>query len=55
MRAESVSESRAPGTVRELVSRNLSRLYSEGVIDIDERKVTIRDLKRPQAEVDSAE
>jgi len=43
------------GTVRELVSRNLSRLQSEGIIEIDDRRVTIRDLKRIQAEVDSAE
>lgn len=43
------------GTVRELVSRNLSRLQAEEVIDIDDRKVTIRDLTRIQAEVDSAE
>ena len=43
------------GTVRELVSRNLSRLHSEGIIDINDRKVTIRDLKRLEAEVDSAE
>jgi hypothetical protein len=34
--------------------RNLSRLQSEGVIDIDDR-VTIRDLKRIEAEIDSAE
>ena len=43
------------GTVRELVSRNLSRLQAEGIIDIDERQVTIRDLKRIEAEVDSTE
>jgi CRP/FNR family transcriptional regulator, cyclic AMP receptor protein len=43
------------GTVRELVSRNLSRMQAEGVIDIDDRKVTILDLNRIQAEVDSAE
>lgn len=43
------------GTVRELVSRNLSRLHSEGIIDIDDRKVTIRDLKRLEAEGDSVE
>ncbi len=43
------------GTVRELVSRNLSRLQAEGIIDIDDRKVTIRDLKRIEAEVTSAE
>jgi hypothetical protein len=38
-----------------LVSRNLSRMQAEGVIDIDDRKVTILDLNRIQAEVDSAE
>lgn len=43
------------GTVRELVSRNLSRLQSEGVIDIVDRQVTVRDIKRLEAEVDSAE
>lgn len=43
------------GTVRELVSRNLSRLQSEGLIDIDGRKVTIRDLKQVEAEIDSTE
>lgn len=43
------------GTVRELVSRNLSRLQSAGLIDIEDRKVTIRELKRIEAEVDSAE
>jgi CRP/FNR family transcriptional regulator, cyclic AMP receptor protein len=43
------------GTVRELVSRNLSRMQTEGVIDIDDRKVMILDLSRIQAEVDSAE
>jgi len=43
------------GTVRELVSRNLSRLQAEGLIDIDGRKITIRDLKRIEAEINSAE
>jgi len=43
------------GTVRELVSRNLSRFEAEGIIDIDDRRVTIRDLKRIEAEVDSPE
>jgi len=33
------------GTVRELVSRGLSRLQAEGIIAIDGRKVMIRDLK----------
>ncbi|MBV9573620.1 MAG: Crp/Fnr family transcriptional regulator [Acidobacteriales bacterium] len=43
------------GTVRELVSRNLSRLQSEGLIDIDGRKVTIRDRGGLEAETNSAE
>jgi len=43
------------GTVRELVSRNLSRLQAEGLIEIDGRKVTIRDLKAIEAEVNSTE
>src|SRR6185312_4740325 len=30
------------GTVRELVSRNLSRLQSAGIIDIDDRQITVR-------------
>jgi len=42
------------GTVRELVSRNLSRLQAEGMIEIDGRKVTIRDLKAIEAEVNCA-
>ncbi|HTJ86803.1 MAG TPA: Crp/Fnr family transcriptional regulator [Terriglobales bacterium] len=43
------------GTVRELVSRNLSRLQSAGIIDIDDRQITVRDIKRLEAEADSAE
>ena len=43
------------GTVRELVSRNLSRLQAEGLIAIDGRKVTIRDLRAIEAEVNSTE
>ncbi|HWF91575.1 MAG TPA: Crp/Fnr family transcriptional regulator [Terriglobales bacterium] len=43
------------GTVRELVSRNLSRLQAEGIIDLDERTVTIQDLKLIEAEIQSAE
>lgn len=43
------------GTVRELVSRNLSRLQSDGLIDIDGRKATIPDLKKMEAEVNSTE
>ena len=42
------------GTVRELVSRNLSRLQAEGLIEMDNRTVVIPSLKRLQAELDSA-
>jgi CRP/FNR family transcriptional regulator len=40
------------GTVRELVSRNLSRLQSEGLIEIDNRQLRIPSLKRLEAEVE---
>jgi CRP/FNR family transcriptional regulator len=43
------------GTVRELVSRNLSRFQSEGLIQMDGRSVTIPDLKALEAELASAE
>jgi CRP-like cAMP-binding protein len=43
------------GTVRELVSRNLSRLQAEGLIEIDGRKLTICDLKAMEAEVNPRE
>jgi CRP/FNR family cyclic AMP-dependent transcriptional regulator len=43
------------GTVRELVSRNLSRLQAEGMLQIDGRTVTISNLKRLEAEIDSPE
>ncbi len=42
------------GTVRELVSRNLSRLQAEGMIKIDGRTVIFRDLKGLEAELQSA-
>jgi len=38
------------GTVRELVSRNLSRLQAEGIIKIDGRSMVIRDLNDLEAE-----
>jgi len=41
------------GTVRELVSRNLSRLQAEGMLKIDGRTVTISNLKALEAETDS--
>jgi len=37
------------GTVRELVSRNLSRLQAEGVLKVDGRNVLILDLKALEA------
>ncbi|MGA9903389.1 MAG: Crp/Fnr family transcriptional regulator [Terriglobales bacterium] len=43
------------GTVRELVSRNLSRLQGEGMLKIDGRKLTICDLKAFEAETNSSE
>jgi CRP-like cAMP-binding protein len=43
------------GTVRELVSRNLSRLQAEGLLKIEGRSVIIRDLKSLEAELQSAE
>lgn len=43
------------GTVRELVSRNLSRFQSEGLLRIDGRNVIIHDLKGLEAELRSAE
>jgi CRP/FNR family transcriptional regulator len=43
------------GTVRELVSRNLSRFQSEGFVTIDGRSVIIHDLKALETELQSGE
>lgn len=43
------------GTVRELVSRNLSRFQSEGMVRIDGRTVTITNLKALESELQSAD
>jgi CRP/FNR family cyclic AMP-dependent transcriptional regulator len=43
------------GTVRELVSRNLSRLQSESLIEIEGRRISILDLKTIEAQVSSPE
>ena len=43
------------GTVRELVSRNLSRLQAEGVLAIDGRSVVIRDLKALESDLSSGD
>jgi CRP/FNR family transcriptional regulator len=42
------------GTVRELVSRNLSRLQAEGLIAIDSRTLEIPSLKRMQEELEAS-
>ena len=39
------------GTVRELVSRNLSRLQSEGLIAMEGRRIVVPNLKRLEAEL----
>jgi CRP/FNR family transcriptional regulator, cyclic AMP receptor protein len=43
------------GTVRELVSRNLSRLQAEGYLDVEGRKIVIKDLPGLKREQTSAE
>jgi CRP-like cAMP-binding protein len=42
------------GTVRELVSRNLSRLQAEGLIQMDSRALQIPSLKRLEAELEAS-
>ena len=43
------------GTVRELVSRNLSRLQVEGLLKIDGRTVVLPDIRRLEAELEPGE
>jgi len=43
------------GTVRELVSRNLSRFQAEGMLKIEGRTVIVSDLKALESELQSAE
>lgn len=43
------------GTVRELVSRNFSRLQSEALIELDGRTVIVPDLKKLAAELQSSD
>lgn len=43
------------GTVRELVSRNLSRFQAEGLIQMEGKHITIPDLARLESEVQSEE
>jgi CRP/FNR family transcriptional regulator len=42
------------GTVRELVSRNLSRFQAEGMLKVDGRTVVVTNLKALEAELESA-
>jgi CRP/FNR family cyclic AMP-dependent transcriptional regulator len=41
------------GTVRELISRNLMRLEAEGLIDVDARKIVVKDTKGLAALLDT--
>src|SRR5579875_81858 len=43
------------GTVRELVSRNLGRLQTMGMISVHGKTVIVRDLRRLEAEVEESE
>jgi len=43
------------GTVRELVSRNLSRFQAEGMLKLDGRNVIVTDLEALEAELQSSE
>lgn len=43
------------GTVRELVSRNFSRLQAEGLIVLDGRSVVVPDVKKLAAELESSD
>jgi CRP-like cAMP-binding protein len=43
------------GTVRELVSRNLSRLQAEGFIEVEGRKIVVKDLAGLKEEQSAAE
>jgi CRP/FNR family transcriptional regulator len=42
------------GTVRELVSRNLSRLQAEGLVQVDNRDLRIPSLKKLEAELENS-
>jgi CRP/FNR family transcriptional regulator len=42
------------GTVRELISRNLMRLQAEGLLDVDARRIVVRDLKGLSALLEAA-
>jgi CRP/FNR family cyclic AMP-dependent transcriptional regulator len=40
------------GTVRELISRNLTRLQAEGLLDVDARRIVVKDLEGLSALLD---
>jgi CRP/FNR family transcriptional regulator len=42
------------GTVRELISRNLTRLQAEGLLDVDARQIVVKDIKGLSALLDAA-
>lgn len=42
------------GTVRELISRNLMRLQAEGLLEVDARRIVVRDLKALSAQLDAS-
>jgi len=43
------------GTVRELISRNLSRLQAEGFVDVEGRKIVVKDVPGLQRQQSSSE
>jgi CRP/FNR family cyclic AMP-dependent transcriptional regulator len=43
------------GTVRELISRNLSRLHAEGYLDVNGRNIIVKDLAGLKREQESPE
>jgi CRP/FNR family cyclic AMP-dependent transcriptional regulator len=42
------------GTVRELISRNLMRLQAEGLLEVEARRIVVKDLKGLSALLDAA-
>ncbi len=40
------------GTVRELISRNLMRLQAEGLLEVDARRIVVKDMKGLKALLD---
>lgn len=40
------------GTVRELISRNLTRLQAEGLLEVDARRIVVKDMKGLEAQIE---